>query len=119
MDRQSRMDFYDLVTNGRYGIGSVMGRFGCDRFALYAIARYCDEMVSDGFGGKEPRFTFNAYITSQRKAKDVIDDLASVFRGMPLWDGVQLTCFQDRPQIGMDIHKLKCYRREIQLYINS
>ncbi|MGJ7072941.1 host specificity protein J [Morganella morganii] len=89
--------FYDLVTNGRYGIGSVMGRFGCDRFALYAIARYCDEMVSDGFGGKEPRFTFNAYITSQRKAKDVIDDLASVFRGMPLWDGVQLTCFQDRP----------------------
>ncbi|WP_354637053.1 phage tail protein [Morganella morganii] len=89
--------FYDLVTNERYGIGSVMGRFGCDRFALYAIARYCDEMVSDGFGGKEPRFTFNAYITSQRKAKDVIDDLASVFRGMPLWDGVQLTCFQDRP----------------------
>ncbi|WP_334249295.1 phage tail protein [Morganella morganii] len=88
--------FYDLVTNERYGIGSMMGSFGCDRFALYAIARYCDEMVSDGFGGKEPRFTFNAYITSQRKAKDVIDDLASVFRGMPLWDGLQLTCFQDR-----------------------
>ncbi|MFN7047991.1 host specificity protein J, partial [Proteus mirabilis] len=51
----------------------------------------------DGFGNKEPRFTFNAYITSQRKAKEVLDDLASVFRGMPLWDGQQLTCFQDRP----------------------
>ncbi|EPA8504276.1 host specificity protein J, partial [Proteus mirabilis] len=65
--------------------------------ALYAIARYCDELVDDGFGNKEPRFTFNAYITSQRKAKEVLDDLASVFRGMPLWDGQQLTCFQDRP----------------------
>ncbi|MGM7529071.1 host specificity protein J [Proteus mirabilis] len=89
--------FYDLVTNERYGIGEMIGSFGVDKFALYAIARYCDELVDDGFGNKEPRFTFNAYITSQRKAKEVIDDLASVFRGMPLWDGQQLTCFQDRP----------------------
>ncbi|HGY4615438.1 TPA: host specificity protein J, partial [Proteus mirabilis] len=89
--------FYDLVTNERYGIGEMVGSFGVDKFALYAIARYCDELVDDGFGNKEPRFTFNAYITSQRKAKEVIDDLASVFRGMPLWDGQQLTCFQDRP----------------------
>ncbi|MBI6530899.1 DUF1983 domain-containing protein [Proteus vulgaris] len=88
--------FYDLVTNERYGIGSLIGQFGVDKFALYAIARYCDELVPDGFGGKEPRFTFNAYITSQRKAKEVLDDLSSVFRGMPLWDGQQLTCFQDR-----------------------
>ncbi len=89
--------FYDLVTNERYGIGEMIGSFGVDKFALYAIARYCDELVDDGFGNKEPRFTFNAYITSQRKAKEVLDDLASVFRGMPLWDGLQLTCFQDRP----------------------
>ncbi|QIF47979.1 DUF1983 domain-containing protein [Proteus mirabilis] len=89
--------FYDLVTNERYGIGEMIGSFGVDKFALYAIARYCDELVDDGFGNKEPRFTFNAYITSQRKAKEVIDDLASVFRGIPLWDGQQLTCFQDRP----------------------
>ncbi|HGN2243237.1 TPA: host specificity protein J [Proteus mirabilis] len=75
----------------------MIGSFGVDKFALYAIARYCDELVDDGFGNKEPRFTFNAYITSQRKAKEVLDDLASVFRGMPLWDGQQLTCFQDRP----------------------
>lgn len=88
--------FYDLVTNERYGIGSLIGQFGVDKFALYAIARYCDELVPDGFGGKEPRFTFNAYITSQRKAKEVLDDLSSVFRGMPLWDGQQLTCLQDR-----------------------
>ncbi|MCH4257112.1 MAG: phage tail protein, partial [Proteus vulgaris] len=89
--------FYDLVTNERYGIGEMIGSFGVDKFALYAIARYCDELVDDGFSNKEPRFTFNAYITSQRKAKEVLDDLASVFRGMPLWDGQQLTCFQDRP----------------------
>lgn len=89
--------FYDLVNNERYGIGEMIGSFGVDKFALYAIARYCDELVDDGFGNKEPRFTFNAYITSQRKAKEVLDDLASVFRGMPLWDGQQLTCFQDRP----------------------
>ncbi|MBI6529094.1 phage tail protein [Proteus vulgaris] len=89
--------FYDLVTNERYGIGEMIGSFGVDKFALYAIARYCDELVDDGFGNKEPRFTFNGYITSQRKAKEVLDDLASVFRGMPLWDGQQLTCFQDRP----------------------
>lgn len=89
--------FYDLVNNERYGIGEMVVSFGVDKFALYAIARYCDELVDDGFGNKEPRFTFNAYITSQRKAKEVLDDLASVFRGMPLWDGQQLTCFQDRP----------------------
>ncbi|CDG20017.1 Host specificity protein J (modular protein) [Xenorhabdus poinarii G6] len=89
--------FYDLVTNTRYGIGKLMGSFGCDKFALYAIAQYCDQIVPDGFGGTEPRFTCNAYITTQRKARDVLDDLASVFRGMQVWNGLQLTCFQDRP----------------------
>ncbi|WP_340608102.1 TipJ family phage tail tip protein [Xenorhabdus bharatensis] len=89
--------FYDLVTNTRYGIGKLMGSFGCDKFALYAIAQYCDQLVPDGFGGMEPRFTCNAYIANQRKARDVLDDLASVFRGMQVWNGLQLTCFQDRP----------------------
>ncbi|MBE8597919.1 host specificity protein J [Xenorhabdus sp. BG5] len=89
--------FYDLVTNTRYGIGKLMGPFGCDKFAMYAIAQYCDKPVPDGFGGKEPRFTCNAYIANQRKARDVLDDLASVFRGMQVWDGLKLTAFQDRP----------------------
>ncbi|MBD2816491.1 DUF1983 domain-containing protein [Xenorhabdus sp. Flor] len=89
--------FYDLVTHTRYGIGKLMGSFGCDKFALYAIAQYCDQPVPDGLGGTEPRFTCNAYIATQRKARDVLDDLASVFRGMQVWNGLQLTCFQDRP----------------------
>ncbi|MDC9588346.1 phage tail protein [Xenorhabdus sp. XENO-10] len=89
--------FYDLVTNTRYGIGKLMGSFGCEKFALYAIAQYCDQLVPDGFGGTEPRFTCNVYIATQRKARDVLDDLASVFRGMQVWDGLKLTAFQDRP----------------------
>jgi len=89
--------YYDLVTDERYGLGKRVGRFGCDKWAMYAIGRYCDEMVDNGFGGKEPRFTCNVYLVDQRNAYDVLSDLASVFRGMPLWDGLMLTCVQDRP----------------------
>lgn len=89
--------FYDLVTNERYGMGKRMGSFGVDKFAMYAIGQYCDAKVPDGFGGEEPRFVCNAYITEQRKAYDVLSDLASVFRAMPIWDDLQYTCVQDRP----------------------
>ncbi|WP_213993877.1 phage tail protein [Sodalis sp. dw_96] len=89
--------FYDLVTNTRYGLGKRLGQFGCDKWALYAIAQFCDSLVDDGFGGQEPRFACNLYITDQRAAYDVLNDLASSFRGMPIWDGLQMTVVQDRP----------------------
>lgn len=89
--------FYDLVMNTRYGLGKRIGSFGCDKWALYMIAQYCDQLVDDGFGGKEPRMTCNAYITDQRQAYDVLNDLCSVFRAMPVWDGLQMTCIMDRP----------------------
>lgn len=89
--------FYDLVTNERYGLGKRLGSFGCDKWAMYVIGQYCDQAVDDGFGGQEPRMTCNAYITSQRKAYDLISDLTSVFRAMPVWDGLQMTCIMDRP----------------------
>ncbi|PHI29687.1 host specificity protein J [Budvicia aquatica] len=89
--------FYDLVMNTRYGLGKRLGSFGCDKWAMYVIAQYCDQLVDDGFGGQEPRMTCNAYITDQRKAYDVISDLSSVFRAMPVWDGLQMTCIMDRP----------------------
>lgn len=89
--------FYDLITNTRYGLGKLMGQFGCDKFAMYSIAQYCDVLVNDGYGGQEPRFTCNAYITDQQAAYDVLSDLSSCFRGMPIWDGLQLSCVQDRP----------------------
>lgn len=89
--------FYDIVANTRYGLGNRLGQFGCDKFMLYTIAQYCDQLVDDGFGNKEPRFTCNCYITNQRQAYDVINDLCSIFRSLPVWDGLQLSAVMDRP----------------------
>ncbi|EFE4755681.1 host specificity protein J, partial [Escherichia coli] len=66
-------------------------------WALYAIAQYCDQTVPDGFGGTEPRMTFNAYLSQQRKAWDVLSDFCSAMRCMPVWNGQTLTFVQDRP----------------------
>ncbi|MGP7732923.1 TipJ family phage tail tip protein [Oceanimonas smirnovii] len=90
--------FYDLCTDERVGVGRQLLGFEPDKWALYQIARYCDELVDDGFGGREPRMTCNLYLTSQRQAYDVLYDLASVFRGMPVWDGLTMSVSQDRPQ---------------------
>lgn len=89
---------YDLITNERYGMGRAMVGFAPDKWQLYQIAQYCDQLVDDGYGGKEPRFTCNVFIADQRQAHTVISDLSSVFRGMPVWDGLQLGFNQDRPQ---------------------
>ncbi|HFF0628589.1 TPA: phage tail protein, partial [Escherichia coli] len=64
---------------------------------LYAIGQYCDQRVPDGFGGTEPRMTFNAYLSQQRKAWDVLSDFCSAMRCMPVWNGQTLTFVQDRP----------------------
>ncbi|ENO4379405.1 host specificity protein J, partial [Escherichia coli] len=66
-------------------------------WALYAIGQYCDQTVPDGFGGTEPRMTFNAYLSQQRKAWDVLSDFCSAMRCMPVWNGQTLTFVQDRP----------------------
>ncbi|HFP0078149.1 TPA: phage tail protein, partial [Escherichia coli] len=68
-----------------------------DKWALYAIAQYCDQTVPDGFGGTEPRMTFNAYLSQQRKAWDVLSDFCSAMRCMPVWNGQTLTFVQDSP----------------------
>ncbi|ENS2717527.1 host specificity protein J, partial [Escherichia coli] len=68
-----------------------------DKRALYAIGQYCDQTVPDGFGGTEPRMTFNAYLAQQRKAWDVLSDFCSAMRCMPVWNGQTLTFVQDRP----------------------
>ncbi|EPS7222531.1 host specificity protein J, partial [Escherichia coli] len=62
-----------------------------------AIGQYCDQTVPDGFGGTEPRMTFNAYLSQQRKAWDVLSDFCSAMRCMPVWNGQTLTFVQDRP----------------------
>ena len=88
---------YDIVTNKRYGLGGRLGEFGADKWALYQVAQYCDQLVPDGFGGQEPRFTCNAWLTEQRSAYQVINDICSIFRAMPVWNGQQLTVVMDRP----------------------
>ena len=88
---------FDIVTNKRYGLGNRLGEFGADKWTLYQVAQYCDQLVPDGFGGKEPRFTCNAWLTEQRSAYDVINDICSIFRAMPVWNGQQLTVIMDRP----------------------
>lgn len=88
---------YDVVTNKRYGLGNRLGEFGADKWTLYQVAQYCDQLVPDGFGGKEPRFTCNAWLTEQRSAYDVINNICSIFRAMPVWNGQQLTVVMDRP----------------------
>ena len=87
---------YDVVTSKRYGLGNRLGEFGADKWALYQVSQYCDQLVPDGFGGQEPRFTCNAWLTEQRSAYDVINDICSIFRAMPVWNGQQLTVVMDR-----------------------
>ncbi|EZD14812.1 host specificity protein J, partial [Escherichia coli] len=88
---------WDMLTHPRYGMGKRLGAADVDKWALYAIAQYCDQMVPDGFGGTEPRMTFNAYLSQQRKAWDVLSDFCSAMRCMPVWNGQTLTFVQDSP----------------------
>ncbi|EFK4429646.1 host specificity protein J, partial [Escherichia coli] len=88
---------WDMLIHPRYGMGKRLGVADVDKWALYAISRYCDQSVPDGFGGTEPRITCNAYLTTQRKAWDVLSDFCSAMRCMPVWNGQTLTFVQDRP----------------------
>ncbi|EIS5157728.1 host specificity protein J [Escherichia coli] len=88
---------WDMLTHPRYGMGKRLGAADVDKWALYVIGQYCDQSVPDGFGGTEPRITCNAYLTTQRKAWDVLSDFCSAMRCMPVWNGQRLTFVQDRP----------------------
>ncbi|MBS9778575.1 MAG: DUF1983 domain-containing protein [Gammaproteobacteria bacterium] len=87
--------FYDLVTNDRYGLGERLQGYACDKWSLYQIAKHCDVLVPNDKGEQAPRFTCNVNINNARSAKSVLDNLASVFRGLAVWDGVQVTTMQD------------------------
>ncbi|EEU3195237.1 host specificity protein J [Escherichia coli] len=88
---------WDMLTHPRYGMGKRLGAADVDKWALYAIGQYCDQTVPDGLGGTEPRMTFNAYLSQQRKVWDVLGDFCSAMRCMPVWNGQTLTFVQDRP----------------------
>ncbi|HBJ0292176.1 TPA: host specificity protein J, partial [Escherichia coli] len=88
---------WDMLIHPRYGMGKRLGAADVDKWALYVIGQYCDQLVPDGSGGTEPRITCNAYLTTQRKAWDVLSDFCSAMRCMPVWSGQTLTFVQDRP----------------------
>ena len=88
---------WDMLTHPRYGMGKRLGAADVDKWALYVIGQHCEQSVPDGFGGTEPRITCNAYLTTQRKAWDVLSDFCSAMRCMPVWNGQTLTFVQDRP----------------------
>lgn len=89
--------FYDILIEGRYGLGDFIDADQVDKWALYSIAQYCDEPVPNGFGGTEPRFTCNLYLQSRDEAYNVINAMASIFRGMVYWSAGSLTASQDKP----------------------
>ena len=89
--------FYDILTNTRYGLGTWLEATDIDKYALYRIARYCDELVPNGNGGYEPRFTTNVYLTQATDAYKVLKDLATIFRGMLYWVDGQIFTTIDQP----------------------
>lgn len=89
--------WYDLATNDRYGLGEYLDAEAIDKWTLYSIARYCDELVPDGFGGFEPRFTCNLAFQKREEAFKVLMHFASLFRGIVYWHTNTIFCAQDRP----------------------
>lgn len=90
--------FRALVKNTRYGLARRAGYIDVDDGSLYILSQFCDQLVDDGYGGKEPRFTLNAYITEQSSARDILDKIAGMFRGIALWDGMRFSIMLDNPQ---------------------
>ena len=95
--------FYDLLTNKRYGVGKYLGDVQVDKWTLYEIAKFCDQLVSDGQGGYEPRFTCNVLINTREEAFKVIKDFASVFRSMAYYGfgRVNVSCDKPRDEIAL------------------
>ena len=88
--------FYDVLTQPRFStLARRLNVADIDKWSLYQIGKYCDEPVDDGFGGKEPRFVCNAYITDLMQAGEFLNNLASVFTGLPVWNGQQVSVVMD------------------------
>jgi hypothetical protein len=90
--------YYDIISNDRYGLGAWVDALDINKYALYRIAKYCDELVPDGKGGFEPRFRANIYLTKAADAYKVLKDMATVFVGMLYWIDGQITTVIDQPK---------------------
>lgn len=89
--------YYDLITSFRYGLGHLISPNMVDKWRLYEIAQYCDELVDDGRSGMEPRFTCNLYMQRAADAYRVIQDLSTVFRGIIFWGAGTINAVADKP----------------------
>lgn len=89
--------FYDLVTNTRYGLGRFISAGEVNKWALYRIAQWCDELVSNGNSGSEPRFVCNVVINTLSEAYDLLNTLAATFRGSTYWAGGEMIAMADMP----------------------
>ncbi len=89
--------YYDLITNNRYGLGKYIKNLTADKWGLYEISKYCDTLVYDGYGNLEPRFTCNVILNSRDEAYKVVNDMASIFRGISYYSRGSLFATQDRP----------------------
>ena len=90
--------YYDICTADRYALGDRLTPLMIDKWSLYRLAQYCDQMVPDGLGGQEPRFTCNVYLQSAEGAFEILTKLAGVFRAISFWDGNSIICDADMPQ---------------------
>lgn len=92
--------FYDLVVTDRFGLGNRLTAANIDKWELYRVAQYCDQMVPDGKGGNgtEPRYICNVYVQSRNDAYTVLRDFAAIFRGMTYWGGDQIVALADMPR---------------------
>ncbi|MDQ9881278.1 phage tail protein [Acinetobacter baumannii] len=90
--------YYDICTVDRYALGDRLTPLMVDKWSLYRLAQYCDQMVPDGLGGEEPRFTCNVYLQSAEGAFEILTKLAGVFRAITFWDGNSIICDADIPQ---------------------
>lgn len=90
--------YYDICTSKRYALGDRLTSAMLDKWSLYRLAQYCDQMVNDGKGGQEPRFTCNVYLQSTEDAYTILSKLAGVFRAISYWDGNSIVCDADIPQ---------------------
>ena len=92
--------FYDLVVSDRFGLGNRLTAANIDKWTLYQVAQYCDQLVPDGKGGSgtEPRYTCNVYVQERNDAYTVLRDFAAIFRGMTYWGGNQIVALADMPR---------------------
>lgn len=94
--------FMDMIVNDRFGLGQTIFTNNLDTTELYQISQYCDQLVPDGRGGLEPRFTFNAVINTSQDAYLMLNTLVSSFRGMIYWASGNIAFSQDSPR-SMDV----------------